>query len=291
VNPLSPGTHSIDVDGVVQRYHVAGSGPVCVVHSGGPGIAWEYLRMPVLEQRLTMVHLEPVGTGESGGLADPTDYNLTTYQRFLHAVVEHLGVPRVALLGHSHGGFVVQRYLLAHPERVAGAVLYDTSPNTGEEFWSHAVANVGLFAERHADHPEAAAVASAFGRLGEDLDDDGKTDLLRDLLPAYFADYWGREEEFRPLRDGVRAWRAPDLGVEPEPFDVREELERTTVPALIVVGAHDFICGPPWAERLRAAIPHAEVLDLADSGHFGHLEQPEVFLPAVAEFVTKTAAR
>lgn len=289
MSPLSPGTHAIDVDGVVQRYHVAGAGPVCVAHSGGPGIVWEYLRMPALEQHLTMVYLEPVGTGESGRLADPADYNLTVYPRFLHAVVEHLGVPKVALLGHSHGGFVVQRYLLDHPDRVAGAVLYDTSPVTGAEFWGDAVANVTRFAESHAEHPDAAGVAAAFARVGEDMDDDGKTDLLRALLPAYFADYWGRAEEFRPLRDGLRAWRAPDLGVEPEPFDVRSELALSTVPALVVVGEHDFICGPRWAEQLRSAIPHAQVLELADSGHFGHLEQPEVFVSAVAEFVTKTA--
>ena len=62
---------ALSVDGIRQVYHVAGRGPVCVAHSGGPGIHWAYLRSPELEERFTMVYLEPVGTGESGRLQPP----------------------------------------------------------------------------------------------------------------------------------------------------------------------------------------------------------------------------
>ncbi|WP_232249396.1 MULTISPECIES: alpha/beta fold hydrolase [unclassified Streptomyces] len=79
-----------------------------------------------LEDSLTMVYVEPVGTGDSGRLPDPRDYTVATYAHFLHAVVQHLNVPRFALLGHSHGGFVAQRYVLDHPAQVTALVLYDT---------------------------------------------------------------------------------------------------------------------------------------------------------------------
>ncbi len=36
---LAPGEHGVTIDGVEQRYHVAGRGPVCLVHSGGPASA------------------------------------------------------------------------------------------------------------------------------------------------------------------------------------------------------------------------------------------------------------
>jgi hypothetical protein len=48
---LSQGWHAFDVDGVQQSYQVTGNGRVCVVHSGGPGIESDYLRMPLLEDR------------------------------------------------------------------------------------------------------------------------------------------------------------------------------------------------------------------------------------------------
>src|SRR5262245_46549366 len=62
--PLSPGAHVVVSAGVEVRYHVAGQGPVCIVQPGGPGLLWTYLRMPEVERQLTLVYVEPAGTGE-----------------------------------------------------------------------------------------------------------------------------------------------------------------------------------------------------------------------------------
>ncbi len=51
--------------------------------------------MPELERSTTVVYIEPVGTGASGRLADPSGYTLATYTHFLHAVIEHLGLTEV----------------------------------------------------------------------------------------------------------------------------------------------------------------------------------------------------
>lgn len=288
-SPLSPGTHTIAVrhgsSVIEQRYHVAGTGPVCIAHSGGPGIGWEYLRMPLLEQDLTMVYVEPVGTGASGRLPDAREYNLATYTRFLHAVIEHLALPEVALLGHSHGGFVAQRYALDHPEHVASLILYDTSPVTGDDFWSVAVANMERFAQRHvAEHPEVATyVAGLTAPLGQ-LDDDGATSVLRSFLPTYFYDYWGREDEFGPARQMLRMYAAPARGEGP-PFDVRGELAGVSAPTLVLVGEADFICGPRWAQMIHDEVPGAQLVVLDKTGHLGHVENPEAFATAVVTFL------
>lgn len=47
-------------DGIEQRYHVHGAGPVCVVHPGGPGLSWDHMRLPGLESSNTMVRWCPV---------------------------------------------------------------------------------------------------------------------------------------------------------------------------------------------------------------------------------------
>jgi pimeloyl-ACP methyl ester carboxylesterase len=281
---LSQGTHEITVDGLRQVFHVAGTGPVCVAHSGGPGIGWEYLRMPALEQHLTMVYLEPVGTGSSGRLADPRDYRLETYVRFLHGVVEHLGTPKVFVLGHSHGGFVAQRYALDHADHLAGLILFSTSPVTGAEFWADALANVSAFPQRHPDREEAAELPQAFQKALAAQDDEACTAALRGILPMYFADYWAREEELAPMRAAVRAWIGPMHGEESKPFDVRQELRSLTAPALIISGMHDFICGIRWARMAHESIPGSQLTALEESGHMGHLEQPEEFVRAVVDF-------
>jgi proline-specific peptidase len=281
---LTPGSHEMQIDGVRQVYHVAGTGPVCLVHSGGPGMSWEYLRMPALESHLTMVYLEPVGTGASGRLADRREYRIDTYARFVHGVQDHLGVARMYLLGHSHGGFVVQRYALDHPDRVAGLILFATSPVTGAEFWADAMVNLQGLPARLSHRPEAAAIPAEFQQALAATDDESFTRLMRRILPAYFADYWAQETELAPAFATFQAWIDPSGGEEPAPFDVRDALGSLTVPTLIITGEHDFICGSRWARMLHQAMPTSRLLVL-DCGHMAHLERPEAFTRAVINLV------
>ncbi|MFC3505279.1 alpha/beta fold hydrolase [Micromonospora krabiensis] len=280
---LTPGTHEFAIDGVRQVYHVAGTGPVCVAHSGGPGIGWGYLRTPELEEHFTMVYVEPVGTGASGRLADRADYRLDTYARFLGAVVDQLGEHRVHLLGHSHGGFVVQAYALAHPDRVAGLVLYDTSPVTGAEFWAEAMAGLVAYPGRYPGNPEAEAVPAAFQQAVTATDDDALSAALRTAVPVYFADFWSRREEFAAFQAAVQVWAEPAGAQDPTPFDVRDRLGEILAPTVVIVGAHDFICGVRWAEQLHEGIKDSRLVVLEHSGHFGHVEQPAEFVRAVVQ--------
>jgi proline iminopeptidase len=44
MNPLRYGSHALNSDGLIQRYHVRGcGGPVCVAVPDGPGMAWEFM--------------------------------------------------------------------------------------------------------------------------------------------------------------------------------------------------------------------------------------------------------
>ncbi|MFE5086004.1 alpha/beta fold hydrolase [Streptomyces mirabilis] len=86
----------------------------------------------------------------------------------------------------------------------------------------------------------------------------------------------GRSIPPGPGRDADRGWHARLH---------REDLGSLTVPTLVLVGRHDFICGMHWAEELHRVIPGSELLILENSGHFGHIEEPEAFSPAVTRFV------
>jgi pimeloyl-ACP methyl ester carboxylesterase len=128
-DPFSPGAHSFRLGGITQRYHVYGNGPVCVAHPGGPGLFWDYLRMPALEKYLTMVYVEPIGTGESGRLpSHPHGYTQDRYSRFLQVLINRLCVTEVYLLGHAHGAHVAAHHARYRAERLAGVILYDARP-------------------------------------------------------------------------------------------------------------------------------------------------------------------
>ena len=290
-DPLSAGAHTITVFGVPQRYHVHGSGPVCLVQPGGPGVFWEYLRMPALEVHLTMVYVEALGTGDSGRLAShPDGYTRSLYAEAIDRLVDHLRLDKVHLLGHSYGGFVAQRYALDHPDRVSGLILYESLAATTAEQGVEAARQVAEFTARNAGNPEVPDVVAAFRAVGRITDDAELTTALRGLLPAYFADFWGSEGKFCPLRASVRVayLSGRDANHVPDPIDDRAALPALAVPTLVVVGRYDVICGVRWAEELHGLIPVSRLEILENSGHFGHLEEPDDFAVVVRYFVEAT---
>lgn len=290
----APVQHTVDIDGVPVNYYVAGSGPVCLVHPGGPGLSWGYLRMPAVEEHLTTVYLEPIGTGASGRLpGHPHGYTRGNYARAVAGVLAHLDLSSVHLLGHSHGGFVAQ--YCAHSgaqhlaDRLSGVVLYASSPMTGPDFFAAAGRNVDEFARRNADNPDLPHVLEAWRSLPTAADDEGFTRVARGILPLYVADFWGRAAEYAEFAASISGFHISDLddGV-PDLFDDRPVLDSIGVDTLVVVGRHDFLCGPRWGDELHRGIPGSKLIVLEDSGHFGHVEQPADFAAAVVEFVLAT---
>ncbi|MCX4760390.1 alpha/beta hydrolase [Streptomyces sp. NBC_01275] len=273
------------VDGIRQVYRVVGDGPLCLVHSGGPGVHPGYLRMPALEKHLTMIYLDPVGAGDSDLLPDG-DYSMSRYAYFAEAVLDDIGASTAYFLGHSHGGFVALQLGIDHPDRVEGLILYDTAPISGQELTDTATKEMAAFVERWPDRPEAAAAvriwdAAVVSHTLEITDDESHRRFLEGILPAYFADY----------RKTVERVGALDLQVTHDPdrrtvdWDVRGQLETINVPTLVIVGSHDFICPTRYAYEMAAALPDARICEMFESGHFAHIEEPDVFADAVLDFV------
>ncbi|MFB7056055.1 alpha/beta fold hydrolase [Streptomyces vinaceus] len=286
--PLTEGVHTLEVDGLALRYHVHGTGPVCVAHPGGPGIAWEYLRARELERRVTAVYLEPAGTGGSDRLAThPHGYTRGLYSRHLAALIDHLDVGPVHLLGHSHGGFVAQYHALHRPDQLAGVVLYESAPANGPEFGEEMIRRAGEFAAREADRPDVQPVMDAFASIPAIADDESMVAAAKGVLPAYVADYWADTPRWTRLREALRATYISGLDENgaPDLFDDRRALPGLKVPALVVVGRHDVVCGVRWGRELHELLPASRLLLLNHSGHFGHLEEPEGFAHEVASFV------
>jgi proline iminopeptidase len=281
---LSTGWHTIEIDGVRQAYEVAGSGPVCVVHSGGPGIHADYLRMPPLEQHLTMVYLDPIGTGRSG-LLPGGDYGVPEYARRAALLLERLDVTDVIFLGHSHGGFVALQYGITYPERVRGLIVYDSAPVSYSLLADEANRQMTAFVERWPDRPEAAEAGRMWSarRSGDYVvdDRDSHRHYLDAIRPAYYADFRKTVEDLgaRPTLEVTY-----DPARKPEQWDVRDRLGAIEVPTLVIAGEYDFVCPPVWSHELSAKIPHAKLLELKESGHFGHVEQPAEFLKGVLAF-------
>ncbi|MEU3650092.1 alpha/beta hydrolase [Lentzea sp. NPDC034063] len=280
---LRQGQHTIVIDGVTQAFEVAGSGPICIAHSGGPGIRSGYLRVPPLEQRLTMVYLDPIGTGRSGLLPGGA-YSMERYAAFSGKLAEHLGVERYFFLGHSHGGCVGLQLALDAPEVLEGLILYSGAPVFGSVLFEESGRQVEAKVARWHDREEVVEAARVFrAQAAHGLvfpDQEAASAYLNDVLPLYFADYRHTVAELGSLR--------ADLTFDPDrrhyDWDVRAELHKIGTRTLIISGRHDFISPPRWVDELRSELPVALLAELTESGHFGHLEEPERFADAVLAF-------
>jgi proline iminopeptidase len=291
---LSPanGDYRALIGGVEIAYHIAGQGPVLIAHPGGPGGEWSYLRMPSVEKTFTVVYIEPVGSGTSGKLEKRSDYTMSRYVDDVDGLRAHLGFERITLLGHSHGGFVAQSYVLAHPDRVAGLILYDTTPTSGPDWQRDVESNLNWFAAE----PWFAQATAALAEETSARTDEQITSIFRREAPLYFADYTGRKAEFDPMIARMQFSIDPVLaisdtlgesatGVAPPSFDVRNRLSEIKAPTLIISGRKDFVCSVKMAEVIHAGIAGSQLTILEESGHMGHIEEPDRFAAAIVAFM------
>ena len=96
--------------------------PVLAVHGiTATHRAWDVVAGALDDRRVIAADLR--GRGRSNAL--PAPYGLERHADDLAAVLDHLGVDRAFIVGHSMGAFVSVRFAERHPDRLAGIALVD----------------------------------------------------------------------------------------------------------------------------------------------------------------------
>ena len=112
------------LNGVQLWYRVSGAAvqgraPLLSLH-GGPGYnsySFEKTIGPRLERRMQVVYFDQRGSGRSERPAGG-DYSMNTLVEDVEALRRYLGVPQIALLGHSFGATIALEYATRYPEHV-----------------------------------------------------------------------------------------------------------------------------------------------------------------------------
>ena len=116
-------------DGIGLEVVVRGSGPALVLVHGFGGAKEDFSdQVDDLALDHQVITLDLRGHGESDGPEDESRYSLDRFAADIGNVADHLGIESLRLLGHSMGGMIVRRFVLASPDRVDALVLMDTSP-------------------------------------------------------------------------------------------------------------------------------------------------------------------
>ncbi len=250
----------ISVNGTPVHYRVEtpphpGRRPAVVfVHgAGGTNEHWRF-QVRSLGLKWTVLAMDLPGHGESQGEGYRT---VPAYRDFLRDLLDALGMDRVALVGHSMGGGIVQGFALTYPDRAAALALV----GTGARLRVHA----DVFVAIQRNMNEAARLISQWAYSPA-------------ASPATVA--WGAEAVARNRASVLEGdFRACDA------FDLMDEVAAIRTPTLILCGEEDRLTPTRYARFLHQQIPGSVLTIVPGAGHMVMLEQPTECDRALAEFL------
>lgn len=264
---------TVEVHQTQLFYARKGTGVPCLVMHGGLGLDHTYLRgLDIVSDVLQLVYYDHRHNGRSGRppLESVTHAQLAADAEGLRL---QLGFGKVAVLGHSYGGFIALEYVLRHPESVSHLILLDTAPvfNYGELIMNNAMA-------KGATPAMLEAMNASF------LTDESMKSMLKLIWPLYFDRYQPAYEAF--LADvivcaAVAVHQEQMLSA----YNTLPRLHEIDCPTLLVVGRDDFVCPPSQAQLMHARIPQSRLVVFEHSGHFPWIEEPALFIQTVKEWL------
>jgi pimeloyl-ACP methyl ester carboxylesterase len=218
-----------------------------------------------LPRRFRAIALSQRGHGDSG--RPHGRYDIPQLADDLAAFLDHLGIDRAVIVGHSMGSLVAQRFALEQPRRVAALVLLGAfrclrGNGEVEAFWRDAVASLR--------DPVDPALVRNF-----------QQSTLAAPLPAAFLETVVEES----LKVPAHVWRAALRGQIDE--DLEATAKRIDAPTLILWGDQDAFSRRAEQAKLAAAIPDARLVAYRGAGHALHWEQPARVAADIAAFTDR----
>lgn len=300
MNPPLPGARDFVANGVRLWYRVAGAErpgtpPVVFLH-GGPGQGSAHFDALVgrhLEPRLRMVYYDQRGSGRSERPWTRA-YTMSLLVDDIDALRRELGVPRIALVGHSFGGLLALEYAAAHPERVSHLVfvagLWDAPRQCRYRLRTLGELRPDAYARVAADTVDA----NGASRNGCMLESQA---IASEDRNAYNTEAMFPTPAVEARMDSVNAAHGiRNTGEMGQELFGRGGLgdyafsafDRLTMPVLVIAGGRDGAARPEGLRDLTARLPNARFLDYPASGHFVYLDEPDRFARDVAAFIHAT---
>jgi len=260
------------INGVELEYEVVGSGEPLLFIS--PVLADGFLPLlsePALADRYRLIRYHR--RGWVGSSHTPPPVSVATHADDAAAILDHLGLPRAHIAGHSTGAAVATQLTLDHPESVLTLILLEPwllSVPSGESFLRQA--GPAFEAYGNGDHEAAWAICLS---TVSGLDWADCRAMLEARLPGAVA---------QAVKDADTLFGIELPALSEWEFGA-EQGAAISQPVLSVLGRQTH---PVWVEvasLLRAWLPDVEELAIDDVGHLLHIQRPEPVAQGIAEFL------
>ncbi|GGC77271.1 alpha/beta hydrolase [Hoyosella rhizosphaerae] len=263
---------SVTVNGITLNYRLHGHGPlvVMVMGTGSPGRVWEMYQVPAL-----VAAGFSVATFENRGVLPSSEcaqgFTIDDMVADTAGLIEHLGRVPARVVGTSLGARITQELCLTRPDLVDRAVCLTAHGRMDPLIKSLSRGERELYDKQiELPAPYFAAVNAMMNLSPATLRDESSA---LDWLAII-------EYSHVPMTAGVRA----QLGLSDFPNRLAA-YRAIRVPVLAVGYADDRLIPPHLAQEVADAIPNARYAEVANAGHYGALEQPEVVNQLLIEYL------
>lgn len=259
------------INGIRLEYEVVGSGePVLLISPVLADGFWPLLSERALADfQLIRYHKR----GWVGSTHTPPPVSIEDHAADAAALLDHLGVPRAHIAGHSSGAAVAAQLALDHPKTVQTLILLELSllsVPSGEAFFQQA--GPAFEAYGRGDHEDALAI---FLSVVSGFDRKRCLAVLDELLPGAVGQAIKDADTFFGIElPALTQWTFGP-----------EQSAAIRCPVLSVLGTHTQPLWVEVADFLRSSLPHVEDCTIDGVGHLLHIQRPEPVARAMAEFL------
>ncbi|MEA2467951.1 MAG: 4,5:9,10-diseco-3-hydroxy-5,9,17-trioxoandrosta(10),2-diene-4-oate hydrolase [Thermoleophilaceae bacterium] len=255
----------------------ASAAPIVMLHGLGATKAEFLPTVPALAPEFRTIAVDLPGFGDSDK-PFPAAYDARMFARWVHALLDALGLDRVHLLGHSMGGRVALEVGMRHPDRIDRLVLMTPSMAwLSQPGWAKSLKIVRPELGILQPAPKA-FVEGIVKRVVPEADSHFVAPALDEFLRAYLTPR-GRVAFYAAARN---------IALE-QPGEFWSGLEKLSPEALFIWGRRDGLVPIGFARHVKERLPAARHCEL-DCGHVPQLERPAQLHSAIRRFLSSTAA-
>lgn len=271
-------------DGVQLFYCLVGTGPDTVIVPAATYLSQKFARF---SPGRTLIFYDPRNRGRSEAVSDTTHLGIQYELADLDELCQHFRIKRMSLIGWSYLGAMVALYAADHPEQVDRVVQIGPIPPLRNPYWHQ-------YEKVHAARMDSLGLG-CLQNMQQIIEDMTPPATYRKMkyrlrLAAMLAnpktiekiqgDYLNLENKSLETVNFILSKIHVSLG----DWDWRDELSSLLMPTLTIQGEQDPLPMEGAIEWVKI-LPNARLFKISDSGHLPFVEQPDIFYPAVEQFL------
>lgn len=274
--------NTLDFGNDKLHYKSFGEGDPILIINGGPGMnseGFEPLAKELSKSNQTIIY-DQRGTGLSFlDKVDETTVTLDLMVNDIEKLRKHLHIKSWVIMGHSFGGMLASYYTSKYPDNVSALILSSSGGVDMQLFSQLNITQKLTKAQKDSLQFWNAKI------LAGDLTYKAKFNRGKYLAPAYLEN-----EEYIPtiahrltqgnvMINSLVFQNMKNIG-----FDCRDKLKSFKGNVLIIQGDNDII-SKDIALKSQSVFQNSELVIIANCGHYGWLDQPEIYYSKLSFFL------